>query len=221
MPANNKQLPIVCHPAESGSESGLCHTCYSYYWANTKRGVTNERMEYLKSIVDQSHLRKQQIKTERLEALKLTGLVCNKCGGDAQPLSNFNFDNRRKVLYKTCKSCWRKKVKKWETDNPTRAAELRRKGRNSNTARKRGITLAQYDAMLQVQGGLCAICQRPETKFRKDTGAIFNLAIDHDHVTGKNRALLCTKCNALLGMAGDSITVIKSAIEYLKESSAL
>lgn len=57
--------------------------------------------------------------------------------------------------------------------------------------RKYGITAADYFAMLSAQGGNCALCLLPpETKRR--------LAVDHDHITGKVRGLLCTKCNSAL-----------------------
>ena len=46
-----------------------------------------------------------------------------------------------------------------------------------------GITGEEYDALLRLQGGRCAICgRRPQTK---------RLAVDHDHKTGKVRGLLC------------------------------
>ena len=42
-------------------------------------------------------------------------------------------------------------------------------------------------------------------------------AIDHNHDTGAFRGILCLKCNSLLGMASDSVSVLKAAIEYLTE----
>lgn len=58
--------------------------------------------------------------------------------------------------------------------------------------RKRGVKLmfAEYTAMLEKQGGVCAICGNAPKK-RK-------LAVDHDHKTGSVRALLCIACNTAL-----------------------
>ena len=56
---------------------------------------------------------------------------------------------------------------------------------------KYGITIAQYDEMFANQGGACSICLRPVGQQR--------LAVDHDHVTGRVRGLLCARCNAQLG----------------------
>lgn len=50
-----------------------------------------------------------------------------------------------------------------------------------------GITAAQYDQMLEAQGGVCAVCGKPPGKTR--------LNVDHDHKTGLVRGLLCWTCN--------------------------
>lgn len=52
-----------------------------------------------------------------------------------------------------------------------------------------GITPAQYDAMLVLQGGVCVICQNPPKKTR--------LHVEHDHKTGRVRGLACHRCNRL------------------------
>lgn len=46
-----------------------------------------------------------------------------------------------------------------------------------------GIEGEVYDALLDLQGGRCAICRQMPREFR--------LAVDHDHVTGRVRGLLC------------------------------
>lgn len=63
--------------------------------------------------------------------------------------------------------------------------------RNNELVRRYGITLADYVAMLRAQGGGCAICGQKPTRR--------NLAVDHDHATGKVRGLLCAPCNTGLG----------------------
>ena len=78
----------------------------------------------------------------------------------------------------------------------------------------RGITLEQYDAMQDAQGGLCAICGQPER--RKHKGVTCELSIDHCHNTGEVRALLCDWCNTGIGRFGDNIALIEKAIKYLE-----
>lgn len=75
-----------------------------------------------------------------------------------------------------------------------------------------GIDLAEYERLLKLQNGKCAICGR------KPTGRM-RLAVDHDHVTGKVRGLLCSgdpSCNhSLLGGAHDDARMLWNAYVYL------
>jgi len=75
------------------------------------------------------------------------------------------------------------------------------------------LTLAEYDALLQKQGGCCAICEKDETM--KIKGKVIRLSVDHCHETGKVRGLLCTRCNTGLGNFSDDIDRLKQAIDYL------
>lgn len=74
------------------------------------------------------------------------------------------------------------------------------------------ITLEEYDAMLEAQGGGCAICGATESGH----GRTRNLCVDHDHTTGAVRALLCHGCNGGLGHFKDDPDRMLAAIEYLK-----
>lgn len=72
--------------------------------------------------------------------------------------------------------------------------------------RRYGITQAQYDEMLIVQGGVCALCQiKPPVD------------VDHCHSTGEIRGLLCRGCNVGLGQLGDTVEGLQRAITYLQK----
>ena len=73
-----------------------------------------------------------------------------------------------------------------------------------------GITIVQYDEILKEQDGKCAVCSATEAI--KDTG--YMLHVDHNHITGKVRGLLCTTCNKALGFLESSD--IKGIINYIK-----
>lgn len=75
---------------------------------------------------------------------------------------------------------------------------------------KYGISLEDYEAMLEKQGGVCAACGDVET--RKDTQ---HLAVDHDHSTGVVRGILCQKCNTALGLLNDDPQRISALLNYL------
>jgi len=68
------------------------------------------------------------------------------------------------------------------------------------------LTLDAYDAMLEKQNGLCAICSQ------KTQG---NLHIDHNHQTNEVRGLLCGKCNRAIGLLNDDVSLFVKAITYL------
>jgi hypothetical protein len=91
--------------------------------------------------------------------------------------------------------------------------------RNWRVKSKFGLSVQEYDAMYAAQGGVCAICKRQETGKSRGSDATKLLAVDHDHKTGKVRALLCAQCNQALGMFCDSPRLLQAAIEYLKEHS--
>lgn len=74
-----------------------------------------------------------------------------------------------------------------------------------------GIDLAEYERLMHVQEGRCAICRNRPVSER--------LAVDHDHATGRVRGLLCSRCNhSLLGAAHDSLAILKNAVRYLEAS---
>ena len=87
--------------------------------------------------------------------------------------------------------------------------------RNRELQRKYGIDLDEYRALVEIQGDACAICGTTEKGTAR--GKIRYWSVDHDHETGAVRALLCQKCNTVLGLANDSPAVLQRAIEYLKK----
>jgi hypothetical protein len=72
-----------------------------------------------------------------------------------------------------------------------------------------GITADDYRQILDLQGGVCAICKRDCDSGRR-------LAIDHDHDTGQVRGLLCTKCNMAIGALRESAEALRRAADYLE-----
>ncbi len=74
-----------------------------------------------------------------------------------------------------------------------------------------GITQREYDDLLKIQAGLCAICDMPSNGR--------SLSIDHCHSSGAVRRLLCSSCNVALGMLRDDIRLFHRAIEYLSKAS--
>lgn len=78
-----------------------------------------------------------------------------------------------------------------------------------------GISLEEYEQMLEQQNNVCAICKQPETSIDHRTKKVRSLAVDHCHTTNKIRGLLCTNCNTALGLFRDDLLILKQAIHYL------
>ena len=86
------------------------------------------------------------------------------------------------------------------------------KTRAQRIRRDYGITIDEYDRMLAMQGHKCAVCRQPEIV--KKYGKVQALAVDHDHKTGKVRALLCQACNVALGALRDDPVLIRALAAY-------
>lgn len=114
---------------------------------------------------------------------------CSRCDQE-KPSSEFHISNAcGSGLGGWCKTCNRESV-----------AAIGRK--------KLGVSPEQYAAMLDAQDGKCAICLKPDKKR--------SLSLDHNHETGAIRALLCTKCNTMLGAADESAEILTAAMVYLE-----
>jgi hypothetical protein len=79
--------------------------------------------------------------------------------------------------------------------------------------RQFGITSEQYDAILDAQGGVCAVClRRPVAK---------RLAVDHSHDTGEIRGLIhSAPCNRILGDVRDNPATLRRMADYLENPPA-
>ena len=91
------------------------------------------------------------------------------------------------------------------TKNPTK--EQRRRW---NWATRYGLTAQQYADMMSRQNNLCALCQCPMER----------PVVDHDHLTGQVRGILCHPCNVKLPTVEDSGWVML-AWGYLSEHALI
>lgn len=118
---------------------------------------------------------------------------------------------------KTCRKC-RLRSKTWHAEHRERSKELKRSAngtekakssvRNARYKRLYGISLEQYEEMLRLQGGVCAICKTHSKTTR--------LAVDHCHMTLKVRGLLCGFCNRGIGFFEGRPAAMMTGAIYLK-----
>lgn len=122
---------------------------------------------------------------------------CPDCGA-VLPLVDFVRTVQSKSGYSAyCKPC-----------HNTRSRASREKLGGSRTyhlTRRYGITAAEADHLLALQGRVCAICTVAPAGH-----------VDHDHATGAVRALLCFNCNGGLGQFKDDPEVLRAAAEYVR-----
>ena len=82
--------------------------------------------------------------------------------------------------------------------------------RRRNVCKRRGIELHEYERLLGIQQGTCALCgKHPGQR---------NLCIDHNHKTGIVRSLLCNRCNLLLGHIENNKELVYPALQYLDQN---
>jgi hypothetical protein len=118
----------------------------------------------------------------------------------------------------------RARARRWKQENPERARAKQREyldsgqkqiwDRQSYLKRKYGITIDDYDHMFEKQRGVCAICGEPRPEER-------TLHVDHDHLTGAVRGLLCFRCNNSLGDLRDDRELVQRAADYLDRDDEL
>lgn len=76
-----------------------------------------------------------------------------------------------------------------------------------------GLTVDQFNILLEVQKGRCAICRVELQSTGRSKGTAAH--VDHDHGSGRVRGILCHRCNAGIGLLGDDPDRVRAACEYL------
>lgn len=124
---------------------------------------------------------------EKQDRLARSARQCRGCGTD--------ITGRRSDVVWCSQSCAARR--------PERAAVRRRA-----TLKQYGLSVEEFEAMLAKQRGRCAICGGTEPKHT-------NWSVDHDHVTGQVRGILCSACNTGIGQLQDDPDIIRKALDYV------
>jgi hypothetical protein len=142
---------------------------------------------------------------------------CSKCE-KYKELEEFNKRSSTKDGYRPeCKECQASNNKTYRSNNtrvriPTSGSSQYR-ARVAQIRRDFNLSEEQIVCMMDEQSGCCGICGDslvyPES--------IKTYCIDHCHSTGGVRGLLCSNCNAGIGLLGDTLDSVKKAVKYLEE----
>lgn len=159
--------------------------------------------------------------------------TCSRCGIEKNEADFYTDGHSKGRLRSQCKPCIKTSKSKYDKSPEgiakrklrlhsvgTRATKkayqssYSRTNKGKEVARKArikylfDITADEYEQMLKAQNGVCSICHKPNRDGKK-------LAIDHNHITGKVRGLLCRNCNIGIGFFNDKLELLWNAYQYL------
>ena len=163
--------------------------------------------------------------------------TCSQCKKDLHVAAFGKLKKQKDGLNPLCKQCARAYFSKYRIRCAAELTLYHKNYRTKNSARMKqatkdwkctnhgsevaaaryytfNVTQEQFEDMVTEQDGLCAICGKPEWVIYR--GKIRSLCIDHNHITGKIRRLLCNTCNRVLGLMGDDPERLRKAASYLE-----
>lgn len=151
--------------------------------------------------------------------------VCIKCKKQ-KSLSDFYKNKKYKDgIFPYCKNCDKERKRKLYHNNP-KIKKQQKKWRDNNKdkttlynwkhkiKRLYGLTTKQWEIKFNGQKGCCMICGIHQNELKS------KLSVDHNHVTGKVRDLLCHRCNLLVGQFELNPGLLDTIAEYLERHNA-
>ena len=140
----------------------------------------------------------RQCKEEHIKERRKVVQVCARCGQEYAPRRRARSGVANSYCSRECKQ--RAHV---ESGNSAQVS-LRFYYRD-----RYGLTFEEAEVM---RAGGCRICGASDGDAPGRHG---KLHIDHDHVTGRVRGVLCTNCNSGIGRFADNPELLRRAVEYL------
>lgn len=108
---------------------------------------------------------------------------------------------------------WKNQIKEWRKKNPEKDRVIAKRSEHKRRLVRRGLNDSEHVELLASCENRCMIC----SGINKGK----ELHIDHDHISGSVRGLLCTKCNTGLGLFNDNEELLRRAIEYLRRGEGM
>lgn len=179
-----------------GIQGQICRVCAAAYAVTYRRKLRGQRLD-LRYMVD-----------NYMDGIK----PCITCGS-----TNFYTYSRPNHKHnRRCRECQNQRTRTWRKTKPFVSQAGKRSLIPKETIRKyrlraaHGLTVKEYDSMIVNQNNACAICHTPF-----DVSGVFSPCVDHDHITGLIRGLLCSHCNLGIGLFEDSPTLLRFAAKYI------
>ena len=169
---------------------------------------------------------------------------CSKCG-EIKGVEKFSKNKNTKDGYTYfCKMCVRRYQERYWAEHPGKQKEaqdkwysrhreqqkikkretykrspeywslwLKNGGKDKVMLRKYNITADDRKKIFKSQLERCAICHTKDPAGGKGNGWV----IDHNHITGRVRGILCNRCNVGIGFLKDDLSILRSAADYLEK----
>lgn len=136
-------------------------------------------------------------KTAKFQRLNVCKACNNQRVKNKKPSAEY-----RKKYYNTNKEKLNQYKKTRYLTNP----QIRLQLKSNTLLRKYKLSLEEFQTLQIIQENKCAICLQKN-----------NLVVDHCHISGKVRALLCLKCNMYLGVIENTI-LDKTYVKFIEYS---
>lgn len=133
----------------------------------------------------------------------MTTRICKGCN-EVKDLECFSTNKCGKFgRHSRCMPCCTIQRRKWSN----------RTGHARGIKRRYDMTLDQFNTILAQQDNRCAICRGAAPKGK-------NWHVDHNHISGKIRGILCSTCNRGIGWlnADKGVETLLAAIEYVRNA---
>lgn len=212
---------VTCgHNDEKHYAKGMCHKCYQRndYTTNSRYSKVAKKMtgKHGKGFKFEVGHKVSAETKKKISDAQVKNPVGVKCGcGRGKVIKR---TPKSKTWLSHCRKCENERILQWKKDNPnykrTSPENKKATSRKTKLLKRYGITVDQWNRMLESQNFVCKICgegPKKENSF---------LHVDHCHGSNRVRGLLCFSCNRLrVGKARDTEFEIYNRIaEYLKSS---
>lgn len=123
--------------------------------------------------------------------------ICRKCNKDKSKSLRSSDEKKQKVRLLKIKE-YKKSVPNYE--------------KNTKLKQLYNISYDDWNKLRLLQNNQCAICKH---FFNLDKPKLIH--VDHDHITGVIRSLLCHYCNSALGLLKEDPAIIKNMLLYIEK----
>jgi hypothetical protein len=184
-----------CHPERISYCKGLCKSCYQKQWrAGDIERIRSQERVHRNNNKEKINAYVREWKSEHKDSVKVGHKKYRENNADTllSKHREYNSNNREKINLNN-------RIYNYTHPDSKMSTHLTNRYK---------ITKTEYDNMFSLQNGVCAICG--------NTGGKKRLCVDHNHITGKIRGLLCDGCNVGIGRLKDSVSLVEKALDYLK-----